>query len=86
MTPDLVNGLFEFAGSLFTWMNVVRVHKDRGYAGIYLPAIVFFTLWGGWNLFYYPFLEQWWSFAGGISIMTANVAWIALMLIHGRKQ
>ena len=85
MTPDVVNGLFEFAGSIFTWMNCWRVHKDRGYAGLYLPGIVFFFLWGVWNLYYYPLLGQLWSFLGGVSIVLANLIWIALMVAYGKK-
>lgn len=86
MTPDLINGLFELAGSLLTWANVKRVYNDKGYAGIYLPAVIFFWSWGAWNCFYYPHLGQWWSFAGGVSLVIANLAWVTLMLRYGRKQ
>jgi len=85
MTPDLINGLLEFVGSLFTWANAVRVRRDRGYAGLYAPAIVFFTTWGLWNLFYYPSLQQWASFAGGVSLVCANIVWVLMMMIYGRK-
>lgn len=85
MTPDVINGLFEFLGSLMTWQSVVRVYRDRGYAGIYPPAVVFFLSWGMWNLFYYPHLGQWWSFHGGLSLVFANIAWVALMVRYGRK-
>ncbi len=85
MSPDLINGLIEFPGSLFTWQNTVRVWKDRGYAGLYLPAIIFFMSWGAWNLYYYPSLGQWWSFLGGLSLVVANVSWVASMVWFGRK-
>lgn len=85
MSADFINGLFEAVGSCFTWMNVVHVWKDKGYAGLYLPAIVFFMSWGLWNLFYYPHLGQWWSFAGAVSLVLANVCWVGSMLKFGRK-
>ncbi len=85
MSPDLINGLFEILGSAFTWMNVRQVARDKGYAGLFLPSIVFFMSWGAWNLFYYPHLGQWWSFVGGVSLVAANVSWVALMLRYGRK-
>lgn len=85
MSPDFINGLFEVVGSIFTWMNVLRVIRDKGYAGIYPPAIVFFFSWGFWNLFFYPSLGQWWSFAGGISLVAANLAWVGSMWWFGRK-
>lgn len=86
MTPDLINGLIEFVGSYFTWVNVYRVHQDRGYAGIYLPAILFFWSWGLWNLYYYPSLGQWWSFWGGVSLNLANLCWLGAMVYYGRKR
>lgn len=85
LTPDHINGAFEFVGSLLTWGNAVRVYKDRGYAGIYLPATVFFFFWGLWNLFYYPSLRQWWSFVGGASLVLANYVWVFAMIHYGRK-
>lgn len=84
MSPDLINGLFEFLGSLFTWLNFTRVIKDRGYAGISVLSLIFFTSWGLWNLYYYPALTQWWSFAGGVSIVMANIFWLVAMLYYGR--
>lgn len=86
MTPDLFNGLLEFGGSIFTWMNVRAIYRDKGHAGVYIPAIVFFMCWGIWNLFYYPHLNQWWSFVGGISLVVANVSWVALLLYYGKKK
>lgn len=85
MTPDLINGIFEFGGSILTWMNVVAVKRDKGYAGVRPSIVTFFLLWGLWNLFYYPYLRQIWSFVGGVSIVLANCAWIWMMLYYGRK-
>ena len=84
--PDLINGMFEACGSVCLWLNVRRIAQDKGYAGVYLPTTIFFSAWGFWNLYYYPHLGQWLSFAGGVSIVTANVAWAALMLKYGRKR
>lgn len=83
MTPDLSNGLLEFVGSALIWMSVRQTMRDEGYAGLYIPATVFFAAWGLWNLLYYPHLGQWWSFAGGVSIVTANVVWVVCLLYYG---
>lgn len=85
MTADVANALFEGAGACMTWANVFRVHKDRGYAGVYLPAIVLFMSWGFWNLYYYPHLSQPWSFIATIVMVAANASWVMLMLRYGRK-
>ena len=85
MIPDILNGTFELIGSLLTWLNVYRVYRDQGYAGLHPAAVVFFWSWGGWNLYYYPHLHQWWSFAGGLSLVVANTSWIGMMRWYGRK-
>ena len=84
MKPDHVNGLFEFVGSLLTWVSAWRTYRDRGYAGVYLPAVILFAAWGLWNLYYYPHLTQWASFAGGCSLVLANAVWIYLMIRYGK--
>ena len=84
MTPDIINGLFEFFGSIVLWRNVVQLHRDKGYAGVHLLATGFFAAWGYWNLYYYPSLNQWWSFYGGLSIVTANTIWLCQMFYYGK--
>jgi hypothetical protein len=85
MTPDTVNAIFEGSGALLQWGSTYRIYKDRGYAGIYLPAAALFTLWGYWNLFYYPYLGQMFSFWATIIMVSGNTAWLVLMMFFGRK-
>ncbi|KKL85282.1 hypothetical protein LCGC14_1956260 [marine sediment metagenome] len=85
MIPDHVNALFEFIGGCMIWMNVVAVYRDRQVAGVRWWTTGFFAAWGGWNIFYYPHLDQWWSFTGGLWIVTANIVWV-VMLIHYSRQ
>lgn len=78
MWPDLVNGLFELVGACFTWRNFLQLKRDRHLAGVYWPTTAFFSAWGVWNLIYYPTLGQWASFAGGVALVSGNVAWVWL--------
>ena len=82
---DTINGMFELVGSALTWMSVYRVWKDKGYAGVYAPAVVLFFVWGFWNLFFYPHLGQWMSFLGGVSLVVANLFWVLFMFYYGKK-
>lgn len=84
MTPDLINGLFELLGSLVLWRNVRQLYVDKMIRGVHWTATGFFAAWGYWNLYYYPSLDQWWSFAGGCSIVLANTVWLGQMLYYGR--
>jgi hypothetical protein len=80
MTPDLVNGLFEMLGGLFVLNHCRAVLRDKAVAGVSIESTAFFSAWGAWNLYYYPHLDQWWSFAGGIVIVAANCCWVGLLL------
>lgn len=86
MSNDVMNALFEFIGGLFLWMNVITLYKDKATKGIYYPTVIFFFLWGVWNLWYYPSLNQWWSFVGGVWLATANLVWILLFMYYKRKE
>lgn len=83
---DAFNGFFECFGGFLVWLNVRAVFRDKGYAGVRPSIVMFFLGWSIWDIYYYPHLGQWWSFWGGVSIMTANIAWIATMLYFGRKK
>jgi hypothetical protein len=85
-TPDLINGAFEIFGSVATWGTFHAIRKDRGYAGIRLPIMAFFTSWGFWNLYFYSHLAQWVSLVASLSLTAGNVAIIAAMMYYGRKK
>lgn len=80
ITPDLINGLFEFFGAWFVALHIRQVKRDKSVAGVSIPATVFFTTWGFWNLFYYPNLGQWLSFTGGVALVITNSIWIYYLI------
>lgn len=79
-TPDLINGGFEFVGSLLIFNHCRAVLRDRAVAGVSILSTTIFASWGFWNLYYYPHLDQWASFTGGLSIVSANLLWVGLMI------
>lgn len=81
---DMTNGLFEALGAIAIFGHVRRVLKDKAVAGVSILSVVFFAAWGFWNLYYYPHLDQWLSFAGGVAIVLGNVCWITGMLYYTR--
>lgn len=83
--PDLINGSFEFLAGFFVLNHCRMVLKDKAVAGVSIISIVFFTLWGFWNLYYYPHLDQLWSFYGGMFIVTANTLWVILLIKYKNK-
>jgi len=85
MTNDMINGLFEFTGSIFLFRNCLMLYRDKTVKGVSVWSTIYFFAWGVWNLFFYPSLNQYWSFAGGIAIMVANSLWISMMIYYIQK-
>lgn len=79
MSADLTNGIFEFVAALFQMMNVLALQKDKKIRGVRFIPTLFFSLWGFWNLYYYPHLHQPFSLIGGICMAFVNVLWLILM-------
>lgn len=77
-TPDLVNGLFESGGAYCAWRNFFQLKKDLAIKGVYWPIYFFYSVWGLWNLVYYPVLGQWFSFLAGAVLVSGNIAWLSL--------
>lgn len=77
---DLINGLFETFAPFFIIPSIVKLHRDKRVQGISLVHVLFFYAWNYWNLYYYPSLNQWLSFYGGIGIIAVNTVWIGQMI------
>jgi hypothetical protein len=87
MSPaDATNGFFEAFGALMVLNHVRVILRDRNVAGVSIVSVGFFTSWGFWNLYYYPSLHQWFSFAGGLVLVSANAAWVALAVRFRRRR
>lgn len=82
--PDLLNGSFELGGGVLLFLNCLRLQHDKIVKGVSVPVTAFFMLWGFWNLYYYPHLDQWLSFTGGCVIVTANTLWVLMALWYRR--
>jgi hypothetical protein len=79
---DWINGSFELVGGLLCWLNFKQLLKDKKIDGVYWPVTAFFTLWGIWNLYYYPQLGQIISFIGGIFLVLGNLSWVCLAIYY----
>jgi len=82
---DAVNGLFEGITGIAALFNCYKIHKDKEVKGIVWEFTIFYTLWGLWNLYYYPSLNQRFSFIGGIVIVSANAVWVGMVVYYRSK-
>lgn len=86
MTPDTINGLFEFVAAAFILNHCRVLFADKQVRGMSTVSTIFFTCWGFWNIYYYPHLDQMWSFYGGLCVVSANVMWVAMQLYYRRAR
>jgi len=75
---DFINGLFGLGGVFFCLGHIKQIKEDKDVAGVYVPAVAFFSLWGYWNILYYSNLDQWSSFTAGILLACTNTYWAYL--------
>ena len=84
--PDLINGGFELFGAPFILLSILKIHKEKKVHGVNWLHPGYFTAWGVWNLYYYPHLEQWASFAGGVLLTILNVVWVWQLAYYSRRE
>lgn len=85
MSNDLINALFEVGGAITIFMNIMKLYKDKKIRGVLWPIWVFYTLWGFWNIYYYPSLGQNLSFYAGIVLVSGNLWWCLLTLKYRKN-
>ena len=83
---DLFNGMFEAGLSFFLWKGVLKLRVDKEVLGFYWPTVAWTTAWGLWNLFYYPHLDQWFSFVGGLLVVSVNLTWLGHVWYYSRRK
>jgi hypothetical protein len=83
---DLVNGLFEGLGSLFISISILKLYRDKLVRGISYFYVAFFAVWGYWNIYYYPHLNQWFSFTGGLLVAIANTVYTIMLIYYTVKE
>lgn len=80
--PDLINGLFEGLAGFAILGHCNRLYKDKKVKGVSLWSTIFFTAWGGWNIYYYPILSQLFSFYAGLLVLGANLLWVGMIIYY----
>ena len=80
MIQDIINSIFEMSGGLFMLMNVFQILKDKEVKGSHWVPMVFFTVWGVWNLYYYRNLAQNFSAYGAMFTVMVNAIYLYLFL------
>lgn len=75
---DFINSAFELGLGIGNWASVLKLHNDKQVRGVYIPTAALCTVWGFWNLYFYPAFGFILSFLAGISVVSANCIWLFL--------
>lgn len=83
---DFINGTFELLASFAILLTILKLYKAKSAKSVSVPHVVFFTVWGAWNLYFYPSLGQWFSAASGVLVMLVNGTWAGMLAYYARKE
>lgn len=83
---DLINSGFEASAGFFVLNHCRVLMREKAVRGLSVVSIIFFSMWGIWNIVYYPSLGQWFSFCGGIFVTTANMIYTMMILYYRRQE
>lgn len=82
---DVINGGFELFAGFFVLNHCRVLYLHKVTRGVSLASVCFFTLWGLWNLYYYPALNQPLSFYGGLFVVAANALYVGMMVSYRNR-
>lgn len=83
LRTDRINALFEWGGSVFIGLSVLQVLRDQQVAGINWATVLFFAVWGFWNLHYYRAVNHSWSLYAAATLAIVNTLYTGLLIYYG---
>jgi uncharacterized membrane protein YfcA len=86
LKADILNGMFEIGGGIAIIISIMKLYKDKIVRGVSWLHVAFFSLWGLWNIIFYPIYGAWFSFAGGVFLLTTNVTYTTMLIYYTVKE
>jgi hypothetical protein len=83
---DIINSIYEMLGGFFILLHCKLLFEHKKVFGVSVPAVIFFTSWGVFNLFYYNGLSQNYSLIGSLFTCSANIVYVVMLLHYKRIQ
>lgn len=82
---DVINACFEACGAITLLKSCWMTFKAKSTVGISALQVAFFSGWGYFNCFYYPSLNQSYSFVAGLCLAIVNTFWVGQIIYYRRK-
>ena len=78
----MLNAIFEGFGALFVCKSIYTLYKDKIVSGVSKLTMFFFASWGYWNIYYYWYLCQPFSWWCGVALCITNTIWVGQMMYY----
>jgi cation transport ATPase len=82
LTMDQANACLEMGGAFLRTLDCIKLFQDKRFSGGHLGTALYFLGWGVFNVFFYPSLNQVWSFWAAIVLMVMNGLWFVMALYY----
>jgi len=82
MWQDKVNSSLLGLSAILLAMNVRQLYQDKTVRGVSLWPVVLYDVWGIWDLYYFPSLNQWFSMCASFIACCINTVWLALAIYY----
>ena len=86
ISPDQINAIFIAIGSFVIGLSCWKLYKDKIVRGVSAWHVGFFTAWCYWDLYFWPHLGVWFSFASGVAMAISGTVYMSLILYYMRRE
>lgn len=82
LTMDQANAALEMGGAFLRTLDCIKLFQHKRFVGGHLGTALYFLLWGVFNVFFYPSLNQVWSFWAALALMVINGLWFVMAVYY----
>ena len=79
---DLINAAFGGGMAFAILPSVLKLRQDKQVLGLHWFHVAFPTVWSCWNLYYYPWLDQTFSYWAAIPLTGINVVYLSMLFYY----
>ena len=83
---DVTNSTFLLLGAALNWANVLRILQDKKVLGVSPWPVTLFTLWGVWDCYFFPHLDQRLSMVASALVVIPNSVWLFLYWWYSERR
>ena len=80
MEADLINSMFEFVGAGAVALSAYSCYQNKSADGVHWFSVMFFFIWGWWNLYFYGSLDQTASLIASMLMVIIQMVYMVLVI------